>query len=178
LAIKIAVHVPVESRDVQIEYYQPLHHVLPEVMKIEIGIPALMNPIVATEISPSSITSGGGAPVDSADRASLKSTDTKESSVADDIGPQGKEEKRSRGMFSGLMSSGGSKVAKPPPSSSGAPPQQQQQVPPQGQGPPKQSGRETPTLQKEERVRMAVGIGVQIRGRSVLVKAPVYGMGV
>ena len=76
-----------------------------------------------------------------------------------------REEKKARGMFGGLMSGGGgAKVQKNPPTSVGPP-----------VVPGKPSGRETPI--KEERVRLCVGISVQIRGRSVLAKAPVYGMG-
>jgi hypothetical protein len=170
LAVNVAVHVPLESRDVVIEYYPPYYPILPDLMKVEIGIPALTNAIIPIETSPS----------DSTDRASLKSNDTKDSSL--DIidgpgGPQSKDDregKRSRGMFGGLMGSGANnKVTKAQP---GGPP------PPSGKSNPSQAGapgqtaaggRETPTP-KEERVRLAVGLAVQVRGRSVLAKAPVY----
>jgi hypothetical protein len=168
LAVNVAVHVPLESRDVVIEYFPPYYPILPEQMKVEVGIPPLTNAIVPMETSPS----------DSADRASLKSNDTKDSSLDID-GPGGaqskddRDGKRSRGMFGGLMSGSGGKVTKTGPG--GPPPPSVKTNPPQAgaAGQAATGGRETPT-QKEERVRLAVGLAVQIRGRSVLAKAPVY----
>ena len=165
LAVAVAQHIPMESRDVAVEYFYPGASLQPDMMKVESGIPALTSPIMLSETSPSS--------TDAADRASLKSTDTRESADPRDStdGPSGaaaREEKKARGMFGGLMSGGGSgKVQKPPPTSQA-----------QGGKPSAAAagGRETPS--KEEKVRMCVGISVQIRGRSVLTKASVYGMAV
>jgi hypothetical protein len=170
LAVNVAVHVPLESRDVVIEYFPPYYPILPELMKVEVGIPPLTNAIIPIETSPS----------DSTDRASLKSNDTKDSSHDINDGPGGnaqskddREGKRGRSMFGGLMGGTGNKVVKPTP---GGPPTSGVKTNPAqgaaaGQG--TAGGRETPT-QKEERVRLAVGFAVQIRGRSVLAKAPVY----
>jgi hypothetical protein len=166
LAVAVAQHIPMESRDVAIEYYYPGASIVPDMMKVESGIPALTLPIAISETSPSSAG-------DAADRASLKSTDTRESVDPRDSteGPSGaasREEKKARGMFGGLMGgSGGAKMQKPPPTS-GAPTSKPPAAP--------ATGRETPS--KEEKVRLCVGISVQTRGRSVLAKASVYGMAV
>ncbi|RDI77266.1 hypothetical protein Vi05172_g12723 [Venturia inaequalis] len=157
LAVNVASHIPLESREVIIEYFTPLSPIQAEIMKIETGIPALVNPIVVSDISPSSIA---GA---EADRASLKSTGTRDSTDVTDDATGGRDEKKGRGMFGGLMGGGGNKATKPVP----------------GPAAPSakvvQPGRETPK-DKEERVRISTGLAVQIRGRSVLVKAPVYSL--
>ncbi|KAF2430859.1 hypothetical protein EJ08DRAFT_213202 [Tothia fuscella] len=172
LAINIAVHVPLESRDVVIEYFPPGYPIVPDVMKVEVGIPGLTNAILPTETSPA----------DSTDRASLKSNDTKDSVTDPSEITGSKDEGRGggkRGMFSGIIGGGGGgggKVTK------AAPPGQQPGSGPAGKGSQGsvgaptsqgQGARETPSP-KEERVRLAAFLAVQIRGRSVLVKAPVY----
>jgi hypothetical protein len=155
LAVNVASHVPLESREVIIEYYNPLFPVQAEVMKIESGIPPLANPILVAETSPSS----GGA---EADRASLKSTGTRDSGDVPDDARESKDEKGIRGR---LFGGGGNKVVKPAPGAASATSA--------AAGAKAQPGRETPK-DKEERVRISTGLSVQIRGRSVLVKAPVY----
>ncbi|KIW04789.1 hypothetical protein, variant [Verruconis gallopava] len=173
LAVTVAQHIPMESRDVSVEYYYPGTPIATDLMKIENGIPALTTPVAPAETSPSS--AGGG---DIGDHASVKSTDTRESSAADqtrdstDGGAASREEKKARGMFGGLMSggSGGAKIQKQQPTS-GTPTSKSVS----GMAAAATSGgRETPA--KEEKVRLCVGMGVQIRGRIVLAKAPVYGM--
>jgi hypothetical protein len=188
LAVNIAVHLPVESREVCIEYYPPIAFVSPDFMKVETGIPALTNPIAPpTDNSPSDSSatdsSSGGADKDvggSIEHGGKGDDDqTLLSSVKDDLG------RRSRGgLLTNLMGGNSGPPGKPPGPGS--------QLPQPGQGANKQqasgskeangSGRETPTpgqqgqsgLPKEERVRLAIGLGVVIRNRSVLVKAPVY----
>ncbi|KAJ8606041.1 hypothetical protein MRB53_041239 [Persea americana] len=147
LVVSIAIHLPLESRDVVIEYYMPSHVVSTDQMKLESGIPPLTVSIAD----------------DAAERASMKSA-TSEIDNSDAHEQQGKK----RGMLSALTGSGGKQR-----------PAQTQQS---GQ---KQSASGSSTsLQRPEsaqgkdetpRVRMAAGIGVSIRGRSVLVKAPVFG---
>ncbi|TLD27523.1 hypothetical protein E2P81_ATG10811 [Venturia nashicola] len=159
LAVNVASHVPLESREVIIEYFNPLSPIQAEVMKIETGIPALINPILVADISPSS---NAGA---EADRASLKSTGTRDSTDAPDDAPGGRDEKKGRGMFSGLIGGGGNKVTKNVPGSAATSAAASAKV--------VQPGRETPK-DKEERVRISTGLAVQIRGKTVLVKAPVY----
>lgn len=159
LAVSIAQHLPLESREVHIEYFPPGHGIVSEYMKMESGIPPLTSPIVE---------------LDEADRVSLRSVASKLDEDQDMQGQQGSQqpkEDKKRGFFGGLASKkptaapaslgkresslgqGGSQLSLtgPPGSSSG-----QKDEPP----PP--------------RVRLAVGVAVQIRGKSVLVKAPVY----
>lgn len=160
LAISIAQHLPLESREVHIEYFPPGHGIMAEFMKMESGIPALTAPIME---------------LDEADRASLRSVASKvDDSVplADqDQSVQPKEDKK-RGMFS----FGGSKKATATPATLG------KRESTLGQGGSQQSLTPNPPGSshgaKDEppapRVRMSVGFAVQIRGKSILMKAPVY----
>ncbi|KAF2843541.1 hypothetical protein M501DRAFT_924136 [Patellaria atrata CBS 101060] len=167
LAVKLAVNLPLESRDVLIEYFPPGHPILPDVMSIESGVPPLTNPH------------------DDADRASLVSTasDLKESpsereggetpvSAGGNVANSKDQDKSRRGMFGNFM---GSKKTGPPSTqqkqAAGAGGSQvsltQGQQPPGSSNGPKED-------QQPPRVRMAAGLAIQIRGKSVLVKAPVY----
>ncbi|KAJ8104762.1 hypothetical protein OPT61_g10582 [Boeremia exigua] len=163
LAISIAQHLPLESREVHIEYFPPGHGIVSEHMKMESGIPPLTSPIAES---------------DEADRVSLRSVASKmddNASVDQDVqGQQGhqpvKEDKK-RGFFGGL----GAKKATTAPASLG------KRESPLGQGGSQQSLTGPPGSSngpKDEppppRVRLAVGVAVQIRGKSVLIKAPVY----
>jgi hypothetical protein len=147
LVVSIAIHLPLESRDVQIEYFMPGYSIMQDQMRLETGIPPLTMSIAE----------------DSAERGSVKSSvsDNTEGSTTHDDQPSGKK----RSMLSALTGSkpkdrsgeqrrhagaGGSSSSLNRPDSS--------------QGPKDQIAR----------VRMAAGIGVQIRQRSVLVKAPVF----
>ncbi|EON62282.1 hypothetical protein W97_01503 [Coniosporium apollinis CBS 100218] len=194
LAVNVAIHVPLESRDVHIEYFPPGHGILADVMKLE-----------STQIQPLSNPIGQAEGIE-ADRASLQSTGSAlgeekvagsaQSSMLDAEGVSsgaaagvsgaaasnpgaaagGAKEREGRGARGLLSSFMGGKQKGP---AAGAPAgvgaggsqtslvqQQQQQQQPGATGPPKE---DTPP-----RVRMAVGVAVQIRGRSVLVKAPVF----
>lgn len=151
LVVSIAIHLPVESRDVVIEYFMPGYSVMPEQMKLESGIPPLTVSIAD----------------DAAERASMKSavsdiTDNTESGNAHDA-----QHGKKRSMLSALTGTGGK-------SKSAA-----------AQGKHAGAGGSSSSLHRPEsahgmkedqppRVRMAAGIGVQIRGRSVLVKAPIF----
>jgi hypothetical protein len=202
LAVNIAIHVPVESREVGIEYYPPMYIVMPEVMKLEQGVPSLTAPILS-DISPSdSVPDGASLKGDKeAPQDAKRNSEEQQSHQPGGGGPQPsqpnllpKEEKRGRGMLSSLMG-GGSKTNALSSSTQPGGPQQQQKPGSSGSGAKPNvgsggsgstlggggavagaGGRETPSgaSQKEERVRMTIGLGVVIRGRSVLVKAPVY----
>lgn len=158
LAVSIAQHLPLESREVHIEYFPPGHSIVSEFMKMESGIPALTSPI---------------ADVDEADRASLQSVASKVEDTASiseqDQNAQPPKEDKKRGMFGfgkkpaqtpalgkreSVLGQGGSQLSlsQPPPGGAGGLKDEPQ--------PP--------------RVRIAVGVAVQIRGKSVLIKAPVY----
>nr|POE86497.1 hypothetical protein CFP56_46681 [Quercus suber] len=142
LVVNVAAHLPLESRDVSLEYFIPGMSIMPEQMKMETGIPPLVTSIAD----------------DLAERASLKSS---ASDVADmaDVGTVHPEHKSKRSMLSALTgnnkpkpvaqqikhnaANGSSHSLTPrPDSASGV----KEDVPP--------------------RVRIAAGIMVQIRGRS------------
>ena len=168
LAISIAQHLPLESREVHIEYFPPGHGILSEFMKLESGIPALTAPILE---------------VDEADRASLRSVASKdvdnaslaeqEQLAAQQQNSQLPKEEKKRSVFG---FGGGSKKPTNAPATlgkrestlgAGGSQQSLTQNPPGSSSGPKD---EPPT----SRVRMAVGFAVQIRGKSILMKAPVY----
>lgn len=185
LAVGIAANLPLESRDVYVEYFLPGAPINTEYMKIESALPALSNPGSGSE----------GMMLDSADKVSLASTEagdvTKEDqnqiqNAQQTSGPGTKDpdanslkdqqQQKKKGMFGGLMNkkptaggggaeggaaSGRSSIGNP------AGLQQQQQG---GSGSSGGSG----AGQKEERVRFAAFMAVEVRGRSILVKAPVY----
>ena len=162
LAIKIAIHLPCESREVVVQYYAPGTPFIPELMKLETGVPALTNPMETWKESSSDDSAGVIKP--SEEEASMEDPRDKE-----------KDDKGRRGMFGGLMM--GSQTLKKPPA--GADPRLRGSNERAGGSQTmlnKEPERETSTPMKEERVRMAVGVSVQIRGRSVLAKAPVYAM--
>jgi hypothetical protein len=165
LAISIAQHLPLESREVHIEYFPPGHGIVADFMKLESGIPALTAPIME---------------LDDADRASIRSMASKpddnmsmaEQEQAQLQGSQPPKEDKKRGMFG----FGASKKSTASPATlgkresslgQGGSQQSLSQHPPGSSGGPKD---EPPP----PRVRMAVGVAVQIRGKSILIKAPVY----
>ena len=166
LAIGITANLPLESRDVFINYILPGSRIDEGYMKIECGLPALTNP-------------GEGIPEEGQgdDAGSVTGAETKDSNETEERAsnngapaqPERKDIAREReappqaakkkGMFGGFM--GGNKKGGTPSGVAGngaAQPQPQQQPPPP----------------KEERVRFSAFMAVENRGRSVLVKAPVY----
>lgn len=162
LAVSIAQHLPLESREVHIEYFSPGSPVSLDLMKIESGIPALTAPLVEA---------------DEADRASIRSSASKmddSSSIAEQEqqnAPSASKEEKKRSVFSFSSSK------KP----TTAPVSLSKRESSLGQGGSQQSlinhpggpngSKDEPQIQ---RVRIAVGVAVQIRGKSILIKAPVY----
>ncbi len=154
LAVGIAANLPLESRDVYVEYFLPGAPVNTEYMKIESALPALSNP-------------GSGTEGMDTDKVSLASTEgeTKEDQQAaggsrDADQTSVKEKKKS--MFGGLMNK--------KPTSGGDTGSTRNSANNQGglQPPGSSSG------PKEERVRFAAFMAVEVRGRSILIQAPVY----
>ena len=148
LVVSIAIHLPLESRDVVIEYYMPGHSIVTELMKLESGIPPLTVSVAD----------------DAADRASMKSgmsdaTDATDNPDAPATSGGGKK----RSMLSALTGDRKGRNAaaqgKLAAGSTGS-----------LQRPESQSGKDD----LPPRVRLAAGIGVSVRGRTVLVKAPVF----
>jgi hypothetical protein len=169
LAVGIAQHLPLESREVHIEYFPPGHGIVADFMKLESGIPALTAPILdVDEADRASMRSVASRDVDSASLAEQEQLAAAQQQNA----PQPKEEKK-RGVFG---FGGGSKKPTTAPASlgkresmlgGGGSQQSLTQNPPGSSHGPKD---EPPT----PRVRMAVGVAVQIRGKSILLRAPVY----
>jgi hypothetical protein len=166
LAVSVAQHLPLESREVHIEYFKPGHAIVPEFMKMETGIPALTAPIDIDESDRASVRSVASRDVDSLSIAE------QEQLAAQQQMSQPKEEKK-RGVFG---FGGGSKKPTTAPASlgkrestlgSGGSQQSLTQNPPGSSHGPKDES-------TSQRVRMAVGFAVQIRGKSILMKAPVF----
>ncbi|KAF1914700.1 hypothetical protein BDU57DRAFT_519847 [Ampelomyces quisqualis] len=168
LAVGIAQHMPLESREVHIEYFPPGHSIVPDFMKLETGVPLLTAPILD---------------IDEADRASVRSAASKdvdsisiaeqEQLAAQQQNAQLPKEEKKRNVFG---FGGGSKKPTTAPASLG------KRESTLGAGGSQQSLMQNPPGSshgsKDEpaasRVRMAVGVAVQIRGKSILMKAPVY----
>ncbi len=165
LAIGIAANLPLESRDVFVNYITPGVGVNEAYMKIESGLPALTNP-------------GSSETNDTSDKSSEETTleGTPKDPAAEDSGsieerlpPQSQQQrpgsvtagkeaatanKKKGGMFGGFI--GGKKAG----------------AMPGGSGPQAVQAQQQKAM--EERVRFALFMAVEVRGRSVLVKAPVY----
>ena len=149
LAVVIAANLPLESRDVYVDYIMPGTLVNDDYMKIEGALPALTNPGEGLSDTQSI---GSGDEKDEADRDSLKDISTQQQ-----VHQQAQQQhKKKAGMLSGLM---GKKpvTATPPGSSRGSAP-----------------GELLPQAIKEERVRFAAFMSVEVRGKNMLIKAPVY----
>ena len=165
LAVGIAANLPMESRDVFVEYVYPNSRIDENVMKLESGLPALTNP-------------GEGIAEDSASRSSLDKDHPdgndgssmqesiedaeREQKEAQQQQQQAQAQKKKGSMFGGFM--GGKKAGAVPGGSGVAVAQQQQQL--------------AKEKEKEERVRFCAFMAVEVRGRSVLMKAPVWTHGV
>jgi hypothetical protein len=147
LVVSIAIHLPLESRDVQIEYYMPGYGIFQEQMKLEQGIPQLTLSAADDQAERMSMRSSHSDVTDNTEGANAHSDKTsKGRSMLSAI--TGSKPKSSDGQKRSTGAGGSSSSLNRPESSQG--------------------------MKDMPRVRMAAGIGVQIRGRSVLVKAPVF----
>jgi hypothetical protein len=166
LAVNVAQHLPLESREVHIEYFKPGHGLVSEHMKMESGIPALSNPILDSEDA-ASIRSVASKVDDASSIVEQEQQTQQQPSQA----PKEVQDKK-RGMFG----FGSAKKTNQTPAQLG---KRESSL---GQGGSQQSLTQAPpgssSGAKDEppppRVRLAVGVAVQIRGKSVLIKAPVY----
>ncbi|KAI9048963.1 hypothetical protein LZ554_006812 [Drepanopeziza brunnea f. sp. 'monogermtubi'] len=153
LAISIASNLPLESRDIAITYPMPGDAVHASYMKVELGIPALDNPGAET------------ADTDSASMGSLERDEREEGSEK----KSGKKDKTKSSILSAMMgggsSSGGTNSRKPS-SSSSAPNSISESCGGEGRKFVAEDG----TLM----VRFAGFLAVEVRGRQILAKAPVF----
>ncbi|KAL9605580.1 MAG: hypothetical protein Q9179_001238 [Wetmoreana sp. 5 TL-2023] len=172
LAVGIASNLPLESRDVFVGYVYPNSRIDENVMKIETGLPPLTNPGEGLVTEDSSVSHS------SVDRDHLD--DNESMKDMEDIEPQQQsqqqqqqkaeaqhaaQQKKKGGMFGGFM---GGKKAGVAPGGSGVAAAQQAQL--------KEMEKEKreKEREKEEKVRFCAFMTVEVRGRSVLVKAPVW----
>jgi hypothetical protein len=189
LAINIASHLPMESREVFIFYCPPLSYFSADDMNVETGIPPLTAAMSPLNESPSDNGADYVLVQDDASGGAEKPDDEASGARDDQAGRRG-----GRGMLGIITGDRGGKPGGPPAQQGGGP--GGKVAPGQAAGNGKASngsGRETPTggqqplqlvaggqqpppppQQKEERVRLAIGLGVGIRNRSVLVRVPVY----
>lgn len=220
LAVGLAANIPLESRDVFVDYVVPGTLVNETYMKIESGLPPLINPGDALSDGASGGGAGGGGGGEKGTDEGNNGLDGKDDRAGEDnvsvvsvgsvatsggvgsisgvgVGGSGSgigsssgsgngstsKEQKKKSMFGGLMSGtkktvgsgagggGGGGMAGSSSSSSttaggnaAALSQQQAQGQGQGQG----------QIPKEERVRFSTFMAVEVRGRNVLVRAPVY----
>lgn len=163
LAVNIAANLPLESRDVFVEYFTPGQAINETTMKIDSGLPALTNPgdgpvEVETGSATSKQTEDTGS-IDSREAAGGNGNNAPEEKV--DISQQTATGKK-KGMF-GSFIGGGTGGKKAGPVTSVASMGQSLS----GQGP-------SPADRKEDRIKFSTFMSAQVRGRNVLVKAPVY----
>ncbi len=169
LAVGIAANLPLESRDVYVEYPMAGAPVNPDYMKVETGLPALTNPGASHESLDTDKSSLSGADA-SSQISDPKDTSSEQQGPRDAESSSMKEHPKKKGMFGGLMnkkppaSQGGEGLQKPTDGS-------QVSLGQQGQRPTSSAGQREPEIQ---RVRFAAFMAVEVRGRSILVKAPVY----
>ncbi|KAL8715576.1 MAG: hypothetical protein Q9220_000912 [cf. Caloplaca sp. 1 TL-2023] len=188
LAVGIACNLPLESRDVFVDYVYPNSRIDEAVMKLETGLPPLTNPgegisVVEEMSSRSSLDTKdqNGDDTDSLKDAeqevespqqqgppsSQQQSQAQKQNQPDSIAAAAMAQKKKGGMFGGFM--GGKKAGAVPGGSGVAAQQQQQALKEQYQKEQKERERE-----KEEKVRFCAFMAVEVRGRSVLVKAPVW----
>ncbi|KAK5110450.1 hypothetical protein LTR62_005801 [Meristemomyces frigidus] len=149
LVVSIAIHLPVESRDVVIEYFKPGYSIMPEQMKLETGIPALATSFYDENVDRQSVRSASSEHTDMTENSSIIGDQPRKRSMLSALTGTGKT-KNAAAQGKHGAATGSSSSLNPPESSHGI----KEDLPP--------------------RVRMAAGIGASIRGRSVLTKAPVF----
>ncbi|KAG0646885.1 hypothetical protein D0Z07_6306 [Hyphodiscus hymeniophilus] len=151
LAVSIASNLPLESRDISIVYPMPGDLLQPFIMKVEAGIPPLENPGAETssEVDASSTASGDK------DETASKEAEKAEAKAA-------RKEKTKSGMLQAMMGgSSTSTAAKKAPVAETS-----------SDGKSKAS-----TDDGAQKVRFAGFVGVEVRGRQMLSKAPVWAIG-
>lgn len=152
LAVSIAANLPLESRDISIVYPMPGDMLQPFIMKTEAGIPPLENPGVDTSSEVDASSTGSGDKEDS-----IKDVDKAESGKL-------RKEKTKSTMLQAMMggNSGGASNKKPSISSQG------------GQDGSSEGKLKASTEDGAQKVRFAGFVGVEVRGRQMLSKAPVW----
>jgi hypothetical protein len=201
LAIGLASALPLESRDVCVEYYMPGSFINETYMRLESGIPPLSNPGTNIDYpAASEQLQGDQGSTHSGDSVELADAEIdKENNGNASLPPRGdslqgpsgngqqqpqqtkKEDSRKKGFLGGLVSS--SKKPSPPENSNNNPNPNGGLAPtPNARvGSTSSAGKERESMEKadrERRIRFAAFVGVEVRGKggaNVLVKAPCFG---
>ena len=179
LAVGIAANLPLESRDVFVEYVYPHSRIDENIMKLETGLPPLTNPGegIIEDPTRSSLDRDNHADendslkdrddeVESPQQQKLSEKEAQQQHLQQQqqqLQQQQQQSKKKSGMFGGFM---GGKKGGAVAGGSGVAAQQAQKE----QLAKEQQAKEP----KEERVRFCAFMAVEVRGRSVLVKAPVW----
>lgn len=149
LAVSIASNLPLESRDINIVYPMPGDLLQPYIMKVETGIPALENPGAETPSDADASSTNSGEKEEG-----LKEGEKEGKRLA-------KEKPKREGMLQAMM--GGSS------SGSGNKKGGSQQGEVSSEGKSKVSSEDGP-----QKVRFGGFVGIEVRGRQILSKAPVW----
>jgi len=144
LAVSIAANLPLESRDISIIYPMPGDLFQPLFMKVESGVPALENPGQDTSTDADAASTGSG------------DKDDQSSKEGEKEGNKIRKDKPKTTMLQVMMGGGQNQGQKNKPAT-----QQQQDVEPKKEDAP-------------QKVRFAGFVGVEVRGRQMLGKAPVW----
>ncbi|WEW61994.1 hypothetical protein PRK78_007494 [Emydomyces testavorans] len=176
LAIGIAANMPLESRDVIVEYFLPGAPITESHMKLETTLPPLANPGCESRQS----SEPSSAVTDRGDQASLKELGIEgplgDGDAAKDVSSSAAnsghsfKESRKKSVFGSLIYKKPHPNANQSPSDSGRP--GSAMLP---------DGKERDEFDKEEtmRIRFAAFVAVEVQGKgagNVIVKAPVYGL--
>lgn len=151
LAVSIASNIPLESRDISIIYPLPGDPLQPAFMKVETGVPLLENPSADASGEVDTSSTGSGEKDDSS-----KETDKSDGKIRKDK-PKG-------GMLQAMM--GGNNQGAPKPKQGAS-----------SQGNAENSGDVKGRVSSDDgpqKVRFAGFVGIDVRGRQMLIKAPVW----
>jgi hypothetical protein len=151
LAVSIASNLPLESRDISIVYPMPGDLLQPFIMKVEGGIPALETPGAETSSEVDASSTGSG----DKDETASKESDKGDAKAA-------RKEKTKSGMLQAMMGGSSTGAANKKPVASPA-------AETSSDGKSKAS-----TEEGAQKVRFAGFVGIEVRGRQILAKAPVW----
>ncbi|KAL8842223.1 MAG: hypothetical protein Q9170_000629 [Blastenia crenularia] len=202
LAVGIASNLPMESRDVFVEYVYPNARIDENIMKLETGLPPLTNPGegIVEDVGSTTGRSSIEKPEGDVDIDSLKDNDdgneitttsplnpnssanhnsqqkdSVSSAASTSAAQQQNQQKKKGSMFGGFM--GGKKSGAVPGGSGVAAQKEMLAREKEVQAQQQQQQQVQQQQQKEEKVRFCAFLAVECRGRSVLVKAPVWTYG-
>jgi hypothetical protein len=156
LAVGIAANLPLESRDVRIEYFLPDEHFFSDHMKAETNLPPLTEPDSSGDND--SLAPSNGRP----DGLHGDSIQRSRSGIIGSIRRAVPQPDRSGAEAQEAQAQ--SQQLQPNPNAAGSQVSLQSTNPQQGQGGPTE----------DQRIRVAGFMAVEVRGKNVLVKAPVW----